>query len=632
MSSRQGRSLRSSRLNAQHQQQEDQPDIDLNYPEEVEEDQEQDEQPDSDHELKNDSELRDVNENNRQDNSVPPFPASSSSSNSMSIGSNARPVHVDRSSSNRGVLGHSITHSALANVPTLDGTDAAAFADWRVKLKGYCLMQGISDIVYKPYEETLELALIMDNHSRPRVLIAELVKSLHARAFGAIMLAVQKMTGSALFSEIEAEQAVADSSVFIDTNANYLWNKLVALYDKKTIFSSLHVWKRLISLNYKDGENPQIMRKQFDSLLIQLGQIKDVTLPGQPISEGLKACIWLNALPASMETTSQAFLTQPKVALDDIYQTLVRRFEASGSSKRPRIGTEVANTAVVHPSSNNKSSHTNQANRSLNLTCHFCKKKGHIERECWSKHADLRPKHNSNNFNSKHRTTNNQQKRPAPHPVGLCLVETVNDSVPKPRAPSVHSVVSSAPIDQSAHAYALSHDAGTYITNRHEFILDSGASKHIVYDQSLLHNQKDIAPVKLTGILKQSVHINQVGSVQLSDNVILNDVACVGEAGANLISVSKILDAGCKLQWSRSKVNIFHGRQLLITFIRSRGVYIFKRPQSNSVSSSIGKRAAPSPTAMTAQISELKPNKQIKLSKQMHAHIDHGQTSHSRDE
>jgi hypothetical protein len=157
---------------------------------------------------------------------------------------------------NNGLFGNPSTPSTLSNVPKLDGTDAATFSDWRVKLKGYCLMQGISEIVYKPYDEALELAVVMDNLNRPRQLITQLVKSLHAKVFGAIMLAVEKVTGCALFNEIEAEQSVVGPDIFIDTNANYLWNKLCELYDKKTIYSSLHVWKKLLTLTYKDGENP----------------------------------------------------------------------------------------------------------------------------------------------------------------------------------------------------------------------------------------------------------------------------------------------------------------------------------------------------------------------------------------
>ena len=210
-----------------------------------------------------------------------------------------------------GLFGNPSIPPTLANVPKLESTDAASFADWRIKFKGYCLMQGIKEVVFNPYEEALELAITMDQTSRPRTLIVQLLRALHAKAYGAIMTAVEKVTGSAIFNEIEAEQS-SKSDIFIDTNANFLWVRLCARYEKKTVHSTLHVWKKLLSLSYKDGENPQLLRKTFDSLLIQLTQINDVILPGQIISEGFKACIWLNALPLTLESTTQTLLTQPK--------------------------------------------------------------------------------------------------------------------------------------------------------------------------------------------------------------------------------------------------------------------------------------------------------------------------------
>src|ERR1700730_6811588 len=106
---------------------------------------------------------------------------------------------------------------------------------------------------------------------------------------------------------------------------------------------------------------------------LNYGKTKDIILPGQIIREGFKACIWLNALPPSLETTTQAFLSQPKVVFDDIYQALVRRYESSGSSKRPKLGSEVANTAMVNTPAH-KGAQNNHSNKTL--TCHFCKKKG----------------------------------------------------------------------------------------------------------------------------------------------------------------------------------------------------------------------------------------------------------------
>src|ERR1700722_458727 len=103
---------------------------------------------------------------------------------------------TSHNSNNNGLFGNPSTPSTLLNVPKLESADAATFADWRMKFKGYCLMQGIREVVFKPYSEALELSITMDNNNRPTRLIVQLLKSLHAKAYGAITLAVEKVSGS----------------------------------------------------------------------------------------------------------------------------------------------------------------------------------------------------------------------------------------------------------------------------------------------------------------------------------------------------------------------------------------------------------------------------------------------------
>ena len=241
------------------------------------------------------------------------------------------------------------TTSSLSTPPKLGATDAASFADWKVKFKAYCMMVGLYEVLTTKYEDLLDQLAVNDKAAggtRPKAVIASQLKQQHQKVFGAIVLAVSEVTGTGLISEMEIEQS--GQVGFIATNANLLWVKLEQVYEKKTVYSILHVWQKLFSLQYVDGQNPLEFKKAFDQFILQLNQIDDSVKPGQKVSEGFKAAIWLNALPASLESTSQNLLLKPKVEVDEIYQALIRRYESNIDTKtKPRAGTDVAHIAVA---------------------------------------------------------------------------------------------------------------------------------------------------------------------------------------------------------------------------------------------------------------------------------------------
>src|SRR3984957_6256476 len=418
------------------------------------------------------------------------------------------------------------TTSSLSAPPKLGATDAASFADWKVRFKAYCMMVGLYEVVTTKYEEYLNQ--LVDNEkagggTRPKAVIANQLKQQHQKAFGAIVLAVSEVTGTGLISEMEIEQS--GQVGFIATNANLLWVKLEQVYEKKTIYSILHVWQKLFSLQYVDGQNPLEFKKVFDQFILQLNQIDDPVKPGQKLSEGFKAAIWLNALPASLESTSQTLLLEPKVEIDEIYQALIRRYESNIDTKsKPRAGTEVANIAVTSGGGSSTSGYRSK------LTCHHCKKVGHIKANCYKLngfpathpgHPD-HPEHNKSGGNKE---------------TSFCLVETIPTDSDEYEE-EVQQEVTNAATD----------DGQLYVSGREEFILDSGASRHMVYDKSLMFDTIEVHPIRFTGIMKKSVIVNEVGSVRLSDTVKLNGVAHVGVAGANLVSVAKVLDAGLQIE------------------------------------------------------------------------------------
>lgn len=90
------------------------------------------------------------------------------------------------------------------------------------------------------------------------------------------------------------------------------------------------------------------------------------------------------------------------------------------------------------------------------------------------------------------------------------------------------------------HSVSLSHTAYSVQTSSNiTWIIDSGATDHIVSNVNLFNNYKSISSV-LHLPNNTTVPITHVGEVQLNSKVLLTDVLCVPSFHCNLISISKL--------------------------------------------------------------------------------------------
>ncbi|KAL2902564.1 Retrovirus-related Pol polyprotein from transposon RE2, partial [Bienertia sinuspersici] len=81
--------------------------------------------------------------------------------------------------------------------------------------------------------------------------------------------------------------------------------------------------------------------------------------------------------------------------------------------------------------------------------------------------------------------------------------------------------------------------------NNHCWILDSGASDHMVCDKSLLINSQEVKnSPKIRLPNNETVRITHIGDVELNESVRLSRVICVPEFKHNLISANKLVKSG----------------------------------------------------------------------------------------
>ncbi|XP_068319168.1 uncharacterized protein [Pyrus communis] len=214
----------------------------------------------------------------------------------------------------------------------------------------------------------------------------------------------------------------------------------------------------------------------------------------------------------------------------------------------------------------NREGHTIDNCRTLKYHCSFCDKRGHTEDRCKIKNGTWVPNPNGGHGNKtgrKQRPQGGSFSRPAAH-----AAETTSSpqrpSMPQPTHPPASSnplsALSADQIQQLTHALSLlsSGNGNTYanaagpnsfsITSINSvftkpWILDSGATDHIVSDSTLFSNTKPPSLPVVNLPTGSSIPITCTGTIPFNSDITLTDVLCVPSFNLNLMSASKVTDS-----------------------------------------------------------------------------------------
>lgn len=156
----------------------------------------------------------------------------------------------------------------------------------------------------------------------------------------------------------------------------------------------------------------------------------------------------------------------------------------------------------------------------INVNCHHCGKEGHIKKDC---------------FYYKRTKKNNKEK-------GEKQAHTATTT---------------------QHGFAFMLNAGNTkysMTDKVGFILDSGATDHLINDESLFADSEQLEhPLKIA-VAKQGefIYATKRGIVRLHNGhpITLEDVLYSKEAAGNLISVKRLQEAGMSIEFDKNGVTI----------------------------------------------------------------------------
>lgn len=302
-------------------------------------------------------------------------------------------------------------------------------------------------------------------------------------------------------------------------SAQEAWNTLEAVYKAKSNARKLHLRRELNSLK-KEASEP-LTKYVARAKALQ----SDLLASGHEVKSCEVAWSVLAGLPKEYETVVTILeASDSELDLDSLLPKLLH--VETRLARESDSGDDKAAAFMAHGNRGSQSTPP-EGSRHHDKECYYCGKKGHIKAHCFKKKRDDAARSGSSS---------------AQLAVALMAIQGAETS---------------------------------------SWVLDSGASQHMTRDLSQLQNVRTVDPIKITMANGQQVEATQIGDVlfttKLRDSVqqvLLKDVLHVPGALANLLSVSKAVQNGARVQFNKDSCTVTkHGKVVLESRLGQDGLF-----------------------------------------------------------
>ncbi len=444
--------------------------------------------------------------------------------------------------------------SNLSAPPSL--TSANKFAEWKACFVNYATMNNFHYLLKNQHSESWALAQEFNWNNMPDKQLKLIYTQLNERIVAAISSAIMPILPNmqSILDDIKLQTHSSELDRFLPfhDDAHLVWSKVCSMYEHRTMFSVVGTWNQLFSLRYKEGTDPTILWNAFQSLNIKLitALKDDKLLSGQVLTEQCKAAILLNAMPESMTVDHSIMMNKDKIAPIDVINHLARKYESTTKSSS-RISTDSDPSAEKAYSLTPLSRHHNRSN---------ARGHGRIQQQSNWKNERRQRSHSPMNSDTDEESmpTGNwkqafyfeQTQSPSAH------IDHTNTAITAKRCPAA----------ARPHPSAL-----------HRVILDSGSTCHVWMSNNGVVDERQVPAQHVLSALGESTELSHVGTVQLTPNIRLTDVALVKSAPANLMSVHRVFQSGCRVVMHHDQAQIISrcGRRVLLTFRKENGLYVY---------------------------------------------------------
>lgn len=190
-------------------------------------------------------------------------------------------------------------------------------------------------------------------------------------------------------------------------------------------------------------------------------------------------------------------------------------------------------------------SYKSNSKKKREITCYYCHKPGHVKKDCFKWQAKMKQ------LQDKRDGAQKESDEEAD------LVEEVDCNK--------EDIMNTVEEIKNSNA---------------EFILDSGATCHVVNDKDLFVTQEPAYKI-IKGATGSTV-AKMTGNVKCG-NIILENAIYLPQAAHNVVSLKKLFEKGYEVEWNKDEVLVKHDNERILEAKNKNGFYIVQNPSSEIV-------------------------------------------------
>lgn len=421
--------------------------------------------------------------------------------------------------------GGAIPDKVPNNIPRLGNT--TMFPSWKLEFLAVMRNNQLATVIEHPHAQAWEAFYNSATGTNDAVVLKSTYLSMHQLACSAIEQAAQKVlpNHAALHTTLsQYYRAEIEANHFILNNANLLWCYILAKFGQVSAEMVTNSYMEI--LNYKF--NPKVAANQELGRLQSLIHNTETYLKSSgesdtKVPDVLVRTLVVNSLPEAYRPFVAILQSKQSYTLEELFTTLTT---AENTFSLSRAGKTLAPTPAAATQANYAQDDTSGGDG---------KNQNHKNKKKKNKKAS------NNNEEPKLRSADVQSDTDTVNVINCVIVpsSTVGDQISE----DVRRVLSTITTDPE-HL-------------RNSFILDSGATQHIVSNDSLVGDYKKLTtPIHVSGITGKLLLVKKSASCMLSANTKVNNILVVPQSKVNILAVSKFTAAGFTVTFTTNQAVI----------------------------------------------------------------------------
>jgi hypothetical protein len=459
---------------------------------------------------------------------------------------------------------HTLKIVVLTGITKLSTTvNATSFRTFRDSFTTYVQLHSLSMYLTNTYEEVCKK--MVNLYSTTSTYAIQLHVQQQSESMSAALRLALGIHWNAIADKVAA---VATDSTnvdkFIIDNIYVVWSEVLKQYETYSQFHTISWLRSLIHIKHNSQDDPAKTLERFMVINRQLIQA------GTKLPENVLAAYLIDSMPADMSSIQQHLCTINADTTDKVYQAMKLFYD----SKITKLGANKSNQ-------NNSDIEKALAFSNTGQCFHFIKHGSCMRGDSCKYSHDSNGKSNSKSksksqskYQSKQKSKSN--KSGTDHSTattsddGVVGIHTFNDCLDDYGNIDMKITEHSAVIQPGLHKL--------HIDRPNEVILDSGASRNTCCTKRLLKDMERVNPIPMLGISNKVMFVSEVGTMKLNSKIEFYNSIYVPNASTNLVSVSRLYDAGLNIKWSKTQAIVsFKGNELIV-FKRIGGVYVYTIP------------------------------------------------------